>query len=78
MVIADYHLGDGTGIEAIERLRAAYHARLPALLITADRSLDVRAEAERHDIALQNKPVKPAALRAHITQVATIKRVAAE
>ncbi|MDE1159764.1 MAG: PAS domain-containing hybrid sensor histidine kinase/response regulator [Neorhizobium sp.] len=78
IVIADYHLNDGTGIDAIERLRAAYHAGLPALLITADRSLDVRAQAEKHDIALQNKPVKPAALRAHITQVATIKRVAAE
>lgn len=78
MIIADYHLGDGTGIEAIERLRAAYHAGIPALLITADRSLELRAEAERHNIALQNKPVKPAALRAHLTQVATIKRVAAE
>ena len=78
LVVADYHLGDGNGVQAIMRLREAYKADIPALLVTADRSLEVRAEAERHDIALQHKPVRPAALRAHLTQVAGIKRMAAE
>jgi Na+/proline symporter/signal transduction histidine kinase/CheY-like chemotaxis protein len=78
LIVADYHLGDGNGVEAILRLRQAYKADIPALLVTADRSLEVRAEAERHDIALQHKPVRPAALRAYLTQVAGIKRIAAE
>lgn len=78
LVIADYHLGDGSGIGAILRLRALTKTELPALLITADRSAEVRAEAERHAITLQHKPVRPAALRAFLTQISSQRRVAAE
>jgi Na+/proline symporter/signal transduction histidine kinase len=78
LVIADYHLGDGTGIEAIRRLRDMFDSDLPALLITADRSPDVRAEAERYGIGLQQKPVRPAALRAYLAQVSGVKRAAAQ
>ncbi|UJW76008.1 hybrid sensor histidine kinase/response regulator [Rhizobium sp. SL42] len=77
LVIADYHLGDGSGIGAVLRLRALYQADVAALLITADRTAEVRAEAERHSITLQHKPVRPAALRAFITQVYSQKRAAA-
>ncbi|HCL64877.1 MAG TPA: hybrid sensor histidine kinase/response regulator [Rhizobium sp.] len=78
LIIADYHLGDGSGIGAILRLRALYEADIPALLITADRTAEVRAEAEKQNIGLQHKPVRPAALRAYITQVSGVKRTAAE
>jgi signal transduction histidine kinase len=78
LVIADYHLGDGSGIGAILRLRALTQTDVPALLITADRSAEVRAEAERHSITLQHKPVRPAALRAFITQISSQRRAAAE
>ncbi|RWX76933.1 response regulator [Neorhizobium lilium] len=78
IIIADYHLDDGNGIEAILRLRSRYSAEIPALLITADRSPEVRAEAERYEIGLQHKPLRPAAFRAYLTQVAGIRRVAAE
>jgi CheY-like chemotaxis protein len=78
LVIADYHLGDGSGIGAILRLRALYQADVPALLVTADRTAEVRAEAERHSITLQHKPVRPAALRAFLTQIYSQKRAAAE
>jgi CheY-like chemotaxis protein/anti-sigma regulatory factor (Ser/Thr protein kinase) len=78
VVVADYHLGDGNGVEAIRRIRLAYKADIPALLITADRTPELRAEAERDDIAIQHKPVRPAALRAYLTHVAGIKRIAAE
>src|SRR5690606_15576308 len=54
-IVADYHLGDGNGLEAIQRLRMSYHTDIPSLLITADRSPEVRAQAERHDIAIQHK-----------------------
>ncbi|MVA59159.1 PAS domain-containing hybrid sensor histidine kinase/response regulator [Agrobacterium vitis] len=78
VIIADYHLGDGSGIGAILRLRALYGQPVPGLLITADRTADVRAEAERQGIAVQHKPVRPAALRAYITQVSSPRRSAAE
>jgi len=78
IVIADYHLGDGTGIEAINLMRQRFGSDLPALLITADRSPEVRAEAEKHGIGLQQKPVRPAALRAYLAQVSNLKRAAAE
>ena len=78
IIIADYHLDDGDGIAAIQSLRAAYEADVAALLITADRSADVRNEAEKHGISLQHKPVRPAALRAYLTQIAGLRRLAAE
>ncbi|MCF1469032.1 response regulator [Agrobacterium vitis] len=78
VIIADYHLGDGSGIGAILRLRALYGQPVPGLLITADRTADVRTEAERQGIAVQHKPVRPAALRAYITQVSSPRRSAAE
>ncbi|RXT28283.1 hybrid sensor histidine kinase/response regulator [Rhizobium leguminosarum] len=78
IVIADYHLGDGTGIAAILHLRRQFGADIPALVITADRTPEVRSEAERYGIAVQHKPVRPAALRAYITQISGLKRAAAE
>ncbi|MBR0557241.1 PAS-domain containing protein [Ciceribacter sp. L1K23] len=78
LIIADYHLGDGSGIGAILTLRSTYDFAVPALLITADRTQEVRMEAERHGIGLQHKPVRPAALRAYLTQASGMKRSAAE
>ena len=78
LVIADYHLADGTGVEAIRHLRQHFGVDIPALLVTADRTPEVRAEAEKHGIAVQHKPVRPAALRAYITQISGLKRTAAE
>ncbi|HEV7307551.1 PAS domain-containing hybrid sensor histidine kinase/response regulator [Ensifer sp.] len=77
-VIADYHLDDGTGIEAIAKIRAQCAEAMPALLVTADRSPEVRAAAERDGVAIQNKPVRPAAMRAWLTQLSTAARAAAE
>lgn len=76
LVIADYHLDDGDGIEAILELRSIFRTTIPGLLVTADRTPEVRAEAEKHGIGLQNKPVKPAALRAYLTQVMSLKAAA--
>lgn len=76
-VIADYHLGDGNGISAITRLRDAF-GPLPAILVTADRTPEVRAQADRDGIAQLNKPVKPAALRATLSRVAGAVKAAAE
>ncbi|MEJ8310311.1 NahK/ErcS family hybrid sensor histidine kinase/response regulator [Agrobacterium larrymoorei] len=78
MIVADYHLGEGTGIDLILQLRERLKSQIPALLITADRTPEVRAEAEKHGIGVQHKPVRPAALRAYVTQVFNTRRAAAE
>jgi CheY-like chemotaxis protein len=76
-LLVDYHLDTGTGVEAIVALRARFGANLPAVLITADRSLSVREEARQQNIPIINKPMKPAALRALLTQW-RMQRAAAE
>jgi Na+/proline symporter/signal transduction histidine kinase/ActR/RegA family two-component response regulator len=75
-LLVDYHLDDGNGIAAIAELRRRFGADLTAILITADRSPHVREEARANSIQLLNKPVKPAALRALLTQW-RMQRVAA-
>jgi Na+/proline symporter/CheY-like chemotaxis protein len=76
VILADYHLDEGTGIDAIDAIRGAARAQLPAVLITADRSRLVRDAARARGIAVLNKPLKPAALRAVVSQGA--RRAAAE
>lgn len=67
-LLADYHLDEErTGLDAIARLRAAL-GPLPAALATADRSAELRERAHADDVAVLNKPLKPAALRALLTQ----------
>ena len=75
-LLVDYHLGAGNGIDAIVQLRQQL-GDLPAILITADLSPQVRADARARDIQVLNKPVKPAALRALLAQW-RVQRVAAE
>jgi CheY-like chemotaxis protein len=75
-LLVDYHLDDGNGINAIAQLRRRFGADLVAILITADRSPHVREEARTYGVQLLNKPVKPAALRALLTQ-RRMQRVAA-
>lgn len=63
IILIDYHLDGGHGIEAVMGLRWKL-GRLPAVLITADRSGKVRAAAAAADMMVLHKPIKPAALRA--------------
>jgi CheY-like chemotaxis protein len=76
-LLVDYHLGGANGIAAIAELRRRYGRDLAAILVTADRSLHVREEARAAGVHVLNKPVKPASLRALITQW-RVQRVAAE
>jgi len=76
-LLVDYHLDGGNGVGAIMELRRRCGRDLPAILVTADRSVLVREEARAEGAQLLNKPVKPAALRALITQW-RVQRVAAE
>ena len=77
-VLVDYHLDRGNGIAAIREIRRRFGDNIPAILITADRSPPVRAAAREENIAVLNKPVKPASLRALLGQWRTQQMVAAE
>ncbi|WP_274630108.1 PAS domain-containing hybrid sensor histidine kinase/response regulator [Arvimicrobium flavum] len=63
LILADYHLDAETGLDAVAALREIFGPALPAVLITADRSQEVRDAAEAMDMPVINKPVKPAVLR---------------
>ena len=63
IVLADYHLDGETGLDVIAELRAIHGEALPAMLVTADRSTEVSAAADRLDVPVINKPLKPAVLR---------------
>ena len=63
VVVADYHMEEENGLSVIANLRSVISDQLPAILITADRSADVRRAAKAAEIKVLNKPVKPAALR---------------
>jgi signal transduction histidine kinase/CheY-like chemotaxis protein len=77
-LLVDYHLDRGNGIAAIREIRRRFGDNIPAILITADRSPHVRAAAREEKIAVLNKPVKPASLRALLGQWRTQQMVAAE
>ncbi|MEH3147109.1 MAG: PAS domain-containing hybrid sensor histidine kinase/response regulator [Methylobacterium frigidaeris] len=68
VIVADYHLDDGHGLDVIAALRAALAADVPAVLLTADRSPPVRESAAEQRVQVLNKPLKPASLRALLTQ----------
>ncbi len=75
-LLVDYHLDHGNGIEAVAELRRLFGVAIPAVLITADRSAGVRETARACAIQVLNKPLKPASLRALMSQW-TVHRVAA-
>lgn len=77
-LLVDYHLDRGNGVAAIRDIRRRFGDNIPAILITADRSPHVRAAAREEKIAVLNKPVKPASLRALLGQWRTQQMVAAE
>lgn len=71
LILADYHLADDlTGDQAVARVRALHSGDLPAAIITADRSEDVRARLGAAGLPVLTKPVKPAQLRALLRQIA--------
>ncbi len=77
-LLVDYHLDRGNGVAAIRDIRRRFGGKIPAILITADRSPHVRAAAREENIAVLNKPLKPASLRALLGQWRTQQIVAAE
>ncbi len=77
-LLVDYHLDHGNGIETVAELRRLFGAEIPAVLITADRSAGVRETARACAIQVLNKPLKPASLRALMSQWTVHRFAAAE
>jgi signal transduction histidine kinase/CheY-like chemotaxis protein len=70
LIISDYHLASGkTGIEAIERINAAFGASIRAILISGDTAPDRLRDARDKGYILLHKPVDPMRLRAVMHQL---------
>lgn len=70
IVIADYHLDDdATGDAAVDRVRTACPGAIPAIIITADRTPELRDALTGAGLHVLQKPIKPAQLRALLTRL---------
>jgi Na+/proline symporter/signal transduction histidine kinase/CheY-like chemotaxis protein len=76
IIVSDFHLDRENGLEAIEAVAEACHAGIPGIIITADGASEVRQAVEAAGHAFLQKPLKPAALRALISQMIVQKRAA--
>ena len=74
---ADYHLDEGSGIDAIRAVHAAIGAEVPAIIISADYTAEVQREIRAQGLGHLRKPIKAAALRAIVSQ-SVMRRAAAE
>lgn len=63
-VLADFHLGQETGVEVIAKLRASGGADLRAAIVTAETDPERLAPIREAGLPLLRKPIKPAKLRA--------------
>ncbi len=67
-ILADYHLdGSLTGDAAIEALRKEAGTTIAGIIITADRTPELRESLTQAGFPVLNKPVKLARLRALLT-----------
>jgi CheY-like chemotaxis protein len=68
VLLVDYHLDDGdNGLSTMAAMKERY-GDIPGVVITADHGDDVRSAARSMGYTVLRKPVKPAALRAIISQ----------
>ncbi len=72
VVLADYHLGEGAdGMQLLREIQAISDQPLCAALITADHSPELAQAANVAGFPLLHKPVRPAALRAVLSALAS-------
>jgi PAS domain S-box-containing protein len=75
VILADYHLDDAqNGIDLLNRLSARFARAFTGILITADQTEPVRNEAHANGYRILQKPLKPAALRALLSRLASLER----
>ncbi|MDV7340236.1 NahK/ErcS family hybrid sensor histidine kinase/response regulator [Terasakiella sp. A23] len=65
LIMADYHLDAGLiGPEVVERVRRIYGHDLPAIVISADHTEEMRKSLKEEGYHFLSKPVRPAKMRA--------------
>ena len=70
IVLADYHLDNcETGLKSVRLLRKVFGARLPAIVVTADRTPEVARVVQSAGCEIMLKPVKPAEMRSLIAHL---------
>lgn len=68
-LVLDYHLDHGlTGLEVLARLRTA-GLDLPTVVLTADRSAELRQRLRRADVIVLHKPLRPLGLRQWLRRI---------
>jgi len=73
-VLVDYHLNDQShGLHVMQHLDNILGTRLPAIVITADRSSELEAAVQAKGYGLLLKPIRPAALRALMSNMLETK-----
>jgi PAS domain S-box-containing protein len=73
-VLVDYHLDDQShGLQVMRHLDNILGTQLPAIVITADRTSELEAAVRARGYGLLLKPIRPAALRALMTNMLKIK-----
>ncbi len=77
IALVDFHLDGETGLDVIKALRSYLGENIICVLVTADRSTELKKLADAVGVSILNKPVRPAALSALLSQI-RIQKDAAE
>lgn len=73
-VLVDYQLNDqSNGLQVMQHLDKILNTQLPAIVITADRSSELEETVKASGYGLLRKPIRPAALRALMTNMMKTK-----
>jgi len=74
IVLVDYHLSDqSNGLGVMQHIDDILGTRLPAIVITADRSSELEESVKARGYGILRKPIRPAALRALMTNMLKTK-----
>lgn len=74
-VLVDYQLNDQSdGLQVMQHLDSILQTSLPAIVITADRSSELEEAVKARGYGLLRKPIRPAALRALMTNMMKTKK----
>ncbi len=63
LILADYHLDTETGLDVLEALCYHWQRKIPAIIISADNSDELRKRIQEENYLYLSKPVQPIALR---------------
>ena len=73
-VLVDYQLNDqSNGLQVMQHLDSILGTQLPAIVITADRSSELEDRVKARGYGILRKPIRPAALRALMTNMMKTK-----